>query len=499
MSVDRYLVATTLILVCGLSILVPISSSLFPRNSLAMSSACIAEDVQSFYVRWWSRNGIAPKVLTDGDIIQDDQISIEAVFPHSRDSPEGNVAGIFWTASTGIMINRSGPLVIPDDGYNPFGDYIHLDQFAWEQIDGINRGDNVRLSVRHTNPDTDVLIFWNTPDKVAWRAETSILGYRMATGRAGIETGDFIADRSGSLMVGIYSFDGESGEYSLTLDTTETKTGHSDGNAFRYATWQWGRNVTIDFSFVGVTLGGSSIRHMLNNVTFENFFSPAVGNIRVSMHGTTKLITWEIYDRNLYELHQYEVLVSRDGGQSFQLLAGSLHEASYSWDTAGFGKFDKCQIQVRAFDSIGLEGVSFSVVFMVSSLEGNISDTWFTVSSPSNSTYIWGSSGHTIFWTVDVIDDIPLQYTVVVDDYVWKTGWTVTDEIGINADDLGVGLHELTLVIETGGSEYSASVYVEVLPNPALSIYQVLNTSCACILVFGIAVLLEHQHRSLQR
>lgn len=496
MSVDRYLAVTTVFIVCGISILFPISSGLLSLNGSATSSSCMAEDPQSFYVRWWSRDGLAPKILADGDTVQGDQINIEAVFPRSRDTPEADVDSISWTASTGLVVNRSGPLVIPDDGYNPFGGYIDLDQFAWEQIGVINRGDNVRLSVRHSNPDTDVLVFWNTPDKESWRAETSILGYRLATGRVGIETGDFIADRSGYLMVGIYSFDGESGTYSLTLDTTETQTGHCNGNTFRCTTWQWNRNVTVDFSFVGVTSIGSSIRHMLNNVTFENFFSPAVRNIHVSMHETTKLITWEVYDRNLYESHQYEVLVSRDGGHSFQLLAGSLHEASYSWDTAVFGEFARCQIQVRAFDSIGLEGVGYSPVFMVSSLEGNRSDAWFTVSSPNNSTYIWGSSGHTISWAVDVIDDVPLEYTVKVDDCVRRTGWTVTDEIGINADGLGVGVHELTLVIDTGSSEYSVNVYVEVLPNPDVSNYQVLSTACACVLVLSVAALLERSRRS---
>jgi hypothetical protein len=499
MSVERYLIAVMIVLVCGLSVLVPAASSSLLRSNSPPDLACMSEDLQPFYVRWWSRDRVVPELLTDGAVIQGDQISVEAVFPRSRSSPEENVASISWTASSGMVVNRSGSLVIPDDGCNPFGEDIDLAQFAWERIDGINRGDNVRLSVRHTNIDTDVLVFWNAPNKSLWRAETSILGYHMATGRVGIETGDFIADRSGCLMVGIYSFDHQSGEYTLTLDTSEIQTGDCSGNAFTCSTWQWGKNITLDFTFAGVTVSGSPVTHTLSHVTFENFFSPSVGNIRVSMGGTIKSIMWEVSDRNLYEEHRYEVLISRDAGRTFQLLAGSLHEAIYIWDTAGFEEFDRCQIQVRAFDSIGLEGVGFSPVFMVSSSKGNSSDAWFTVSSPSNSTYIWGSSGHSVSWTIDVVDDIPLPYMVKVDDCVRRTGWTVTNEIWINTDDLDVGLHEVTLIIETGSSQYNASVYVKVLPNPDVSIPQFLNTACACILVFIVATLLEHDRRSSQR
>jgi hypothetical protein len=499
MSVERYLVTTVVVLVCGLSVFVPVACSSSLRSNSPPNLASMSDDRQSFYVRWWSRDRVTPELLTDGAVIQGDQIGVEAIFPRSRSSPGENVASISWTASSGMVVNRSGPLVIPDDGYNPFGGDIDLAQFAWERIDGINRGDNVRLSVRHTNMDTDVLVFWNAPNQTVWKAETSILGYRMATGRVGIETGDFIADRSGCLMVGIYSFDHQSGIYMLTLDTSEIQAGDCSGNAFRCSTWQWGKNITLDFTFVGVTVSGSPVTRTLSHVTFENFFSPSVSDIRVSMGGTIRSITWEISDRNLYEEHRYEVLISRDAARTFQLLAGSLREARYSWDTAGFGEFDRCQIQVRAFDSIGLEGIGFSPVFMVSSSKGNSSDAWFTVSSPSNSTYIWGSLGHSVFWTINVVDDTPLPYVVKVDDRVRRTGWTVTNEIGINTDDLDVGLHEVTLVIEIGYSQYNASVYVKVLPSPGFSIYQFLNTVYACILVFVVAALLERSRRSSQR
>ncbi|MFW9919996.1 MAG: hypothetical protein ACFFED_10375 [Candidatus Thorarchaeota archaeon] len=439
---------------------------------------------------WWSNDDPEPQPLSDDSIIEGDLIRVEASFEENEENPEAQINTISWVASKGLIVNRSGSLLIPEEEYDPFFMGVDLQQFRWEYIENIQLGDFVQLDLFHSNNDTDVLLFWNNTATIGWTAGTSILGLGMATANLGFESGSFFADRDGVLAVGIYSYDKQAGEYLLTVDTRESETGTTQGSSIRYDTWRWGRNITIDFEFTGTAVNGMIRKMSLSNVTFRNFFQPVVMNVDVLSQGNIKQVTWDVLDRNRFESHHYEVLVSLDGGFSFQLVAAGLQTQSYAWNIAGYGRFDRCQIQVRAYDDVGLQGVGYSPLFVVSSSNGAANERWFTTSSTGNLTYIWGSSGNEVTWSVWIIDSMPLLYQIRIDDTITSTGWTSGGELVVVVDGLEIGLHEVMLSIDTGSGLFNESVIVEVIPDSSQYLRQALTTFAAVmILIAGISAI----------
>ena len=109
-------------------------------------------------------------------------------------------------------------LVIPPEGYNPFVGIIDLNAFAWYQVDGIVIGDDVKIVVDFTNGDTDVMVFWADTDNSSWTFGDSLVGYEM-TRALNPEIGSFVADRNGSIMIGIFDYDRELGIWAARVTT----------------------------------------------------------------------------------------------------------------------------------------------------------------------------------------------------------------------------------------------------------------------------------------
>jgi len=92
----------------------------------------------------------------------------------------------------------------------------------------------------------------------------------------------------------------------------------------------------------------------LGDVRFENYFSPDV-TITAPDAGDTStgdvVITWTVTDDNADDEHFFEVLLSADGGDTFQLLAKNVTGLTYTWDSSGFLIRSTYVVMVRAFDN----------------------------------------------------------------------------------------------------------------------------------------------------
>lgn len=488
-------VSLVLLLILAVASISVNSSTQFHRYS-PNDVEVLSDEAGDSRITWSSNDDPEPHQLDDNAIIEGDLIRIDARFSDANEDPENLVQNISWIASRGFIMNRTGSLVIPDEEYDPFVLAMDLDQFKWEYIPDILNGDNVQLTLFHSNSDTDVLAFWNDTNPVGWSVSTNILGFGMATASVQGESSSFIAERSGVLAVGIYCYDKQPGDYQLVVDTRETESGEEEGNRLSYDTWRWGRNITIDFEFVGTTESGAIRKISLTNVTFRNFFKPLVTNVNVLSQGDIRQITWDVLDRNTFESHTYEVLVSLDGGFSFQLIAAGLQSPIYSWNIAGYGQFDRCQIQVRAYDDVGLQGVGYSPLFVVSSTDEATNERWFTTASTGNMTYTWGSIENEVSWNLWIIDSFPMPYEVTIDESVVMTGWTSGGQISVNVDGLDIGTHEVMLIIEIGSTRYNDTILVEVLPDTYQYVQQVL-ISFTAVMILLIAIMILELNRRL--
>lgn len=462
---------------------------LFKPNSIEIGN------MTSSNITYWSNENPKPQQLADNITIEGDQIMISAEFPDNHEDPNINVQSVSWIACRGSVVNRTGALVIPEGEYDPFLSRVVLNQFTWELVENIERGDDVRIDLYHSNPDTDVLVFWNDTNPFGWSSTTSIIGVSMATGNLHHESASFTAQRPGVLAIGIYCFDRQPGEYLLSVDTREFETGRVEGNSVKYDTWHWGKNVTLNLEFIGNTAIGLTRGLSVNRVTLMNFFSPVVQNIHIISRGDTKEITWDVFDRNRFEIHEYEVLISLDGGCFFQLIASGITTNYYSWNIAGYGRFDQCQIQVRACDDLGLIGFGYSPLFVVLSTDAMANGRWFAIVSSGNLTYIWGSSDNQVSWDIRSLDNVPLSYEVAIDDTVVASGWTSGGEILVDVDGLELGTHEAVLFIEVGQNSYNECLIIRVLPDASLYMRQFMMTFATAMILTSAIVTLELKRR----
>jgi len=84
------------------------------------------------------------------------------------------------------------------------------------------------------------------------------------------------------------------------------------------------------------------------------------------------------------------------------------------------------------------------------------------IDSPSDMTYLVGTTGHSILW--DVSDDNPVSYEVKLDGVLFESGSWDGSDIGIDIDGLSLGTYDFTLTVEDSDSNsVSDSVIVNVV------------------------------------
>ncbi|MHA1934585.1 MAG: hypothetical protein ACW97A_04840 [Candidatus Thorarchaeota archaeon] len=116
-----------------------------------------------------------------------------------------------------------------------------------------------------------------------------------------------------------------------------------------------GNNVTCTINATVRLDNGSVISEIFTDVFLGNFFFPSVtvlapngGEVWTGVNN----ITWSVSDRNQDEVLTYEVLISSDSGDSFELLGAELTDTWFEWDSGSLLNKSTYLVEVRAFDGI---------------------------------------------------------------------------------------------------------------------------------------------------
>lgn len=132
----------------------------------------------------------------------------------------------------------------------------------------------------------------------------------------------------------------------------------NDSTSISCDTYELEQNATVNVTLIAWTNNGSIFIHELGNVTFHNFFTPEVDITEpldiVEPVGDI-VIKWTVTDNNADDEHFFEVLLSADGGDTFQLLARNLTGLTFTWDSSGFLIKATFVIMVRVFDNDAVE------------------------------------------------------------------------------------------------------------------------------------------------
>ncbi|MBD3158816.1 MAG: S8 family serine peptidase [Candidatus Lokiarchaeota archaeon] len=308
---------------------------------------------QDLQLTWTSNDQTTPQTLEDGDVATGDHVVVNATYPEFNlpNLPEYEVTSIMSEFLSGLYETRTGDLVIPTSGYDPFSGAIELDEFAWEIVDGIKEGDTVKITGDFTNGDCDFMVWQYGTDNSTWTYGNNLMADDMATGDVP-EKGQFTADFTGAIAIGIFDYDGQPGQYEVTVDTLAGDSATNPAGAMvTYDTYYLVKNGTFQVRISATTGTNINLEVMNDGITFNNFFAPDITDVSVTGSGAEKLIEWTPYDLNAGDEHEFEVLVSADGGTTYQLLAKELTVTNYTWDSTGFEELDTYKIQVRVVDN----------------------------------------------------------------------------------------------------------------------------------------------------
>ncbi len=129
----------------------------------------------------------------------------------------------------------------------------------------------------------------------------------------------------------------------------------SQTNSVEIDTRALGNNATCKITVTTKLVNGTSLFQIFTNVFLGNFFMPHVKVL--SPNGGEKWagqhnITWTGWDKNSDDILTYEVLLSPDDGETFQLLASDLSVEWLQWDFNGFLNMSIYIIMVRVSDGI---------------------------------------------------------------------------------------------------------------------------------------------------
>ncbi|MHA2424361.1 MAG: hypothetical protein ACXAEF_06210, partial [Candidatus Thorarchaeota archaeon] len=298
------------------------------------------------------RTGTTP--VADGDTLWGDHVVLNASYPafNLPNMPEYEVVSTTLGFLSGVFHQNTGDLVIPSAAYDPFSGPLDLSQFAWDYVAGIGEGDNVDIEVDFTNGDCDIMVFWADTDNTTWSYGNNLVDDAMATG-AHPEVGSFTADRAGTLAVGIFDYDLAPGTWTVTVDTRVGVYESAAGPEVTYDTYDLGRNGTFQVQLTADTNTNLDFELNFAGLTFNNYFKPYVESVDVTGAGAVKTVTYTMSDLNAGDTHEFEVLLSSDGGDTFQLIATGLTALTYDWDSTGFLEANYT-VKVRVEDSYGL-------------------------------------------------------------------------------------------------------------------------------------------------
>jgi hypothetical protein len=296
---------------------------------------------------WYADDSATPAVLTPGTgyTLEGDHITVNASFPDFdlANMPE-------YEATTTTISFLSGLYAVFDGVHaDPGGNdawpipLALTDNYVWHTVEGISAADNVLVTLESpADPSFDVYTWVDANDDDDVQLDelvgTALLSVDDGGGGA-TETGSFTAAADMDIAIRVFSWawawhPGD--EYTLYVDTRVSVDAASVGQDSEYDTYDFLRNGTFTVTVTATTDTNLHYTTNYGSIRFENFFSPVLGPVDVSGAGLEKTITWSATDLNAGDEHFFEVLLSSDGGNSFQLLRKNLTTTSFVWDSEGF-------------------------------------------------------------------------------------------------------------------------------------------------------------------
>jgi len=96
----------------------------------------------------------------------------------------------------------------------------------------------------------------------------------------------------------------------------------------------------------------------------------------------TNNITWSVSDNNEEDLHQFDVLISSDNGNNFEILATSITTTWLEWNCSALDKLDTYLVEVKVTDGIYFSSDQSDSTFTA----GDIVTTTTTTTTTTNTT-----------------------------------------------------------------------------------------------------------------
>jgi len=299
---------------------------------------------------YYSRDVPTKTPLSGGGTAAGDHVTLNATwtYPAVGGIPEFVVTTTEIKVLYGTLFDSGDQPLVNNLGSNPFSGVINSAAFSWESVP-VGLGDVARVVVDFTNGDCDIMAWYSTTDMGSRTYANNILGAQMATG-AHPEVGSFTVTQTGTVEFGIFNYDNAAGTYRLTVDTRlGLEPARVDTDTIEIDTYYLMANATYSVLIDSDT--GTNIHYMVEipDIYIGNFFAPVV-TVDVPDEISTNYfnITWSSYDRNADDENYYAVLLSNDGGLSYQLLAQNTTSPFYLWNASGW--LDTTyRVKVRAY------------------------------------------------------------------------------------------------------------------------------------------------------
>ncbi|MBD3408267.1 MAG: S8 family serine peptidase [Candidatus Lokiarchaeota archaeon] len=418
-------------------------------------------------LQWKSNDQPSFTQIMDEDNLVGDHVIINATYPEFNlvNMPEYEITEISMNLYSGLYKTEFGNLVIPSPNYDPFSGIIDTSQFAWEYISGIKENEIVDITCEFNNEDSDIMVWWQDTDSSSWSFVNNLVGNSMNTSN-NPESGQFIANRDGTLAIGIFDFSKDAGTYLVSVDTRRGFTETADSRTLMVDSYRTLGNGVYGIQITARTGTNNVLSFSLSSINITNFFAPEISNLVITGEDV-KTVEWDISDRNADDEHIYDIYLSQDDGLSFQLLNSDFKGSQYIWDSTGFLSRENYIIKIVAFDNSttyrplgyaiwpGLTDTIISDKFSA----GTVIPAAPIIDHPSDITFENGTIGNFLSWHLE--SDIPDSYVLTLNGDMLLSGNWDGSNISIILDWLSPGSYIFELTVnDTVGQSVSDSVNV---------------------------------------
>ncbi len=252
----------------------------------------------------------------------------------------------------------------------------------------------------------------------------------------------------------------------IKLNDTGTFYNHTAiGNSANFSVPWLSYNYTAQIFITAVTLNGTIFSECFENVAILNTFTPVLLSVSISDDDALKTISWDVYDANIDDYLLASVLLSGDGGETYQLIASDLNTTSYIWDSTGFLQRNYV-VLIRVTDSRGLQDEYESDNFQHPDIIPLATIT-FLGTSPIE--ILEGANDIWLQWSVE--NSGPGSYEILRDGVVVKQGEFSGSGVNYKVPQLSPGAYIFVARISSGyGSPESDPVTVIILKDYSMTI-----------------------------